>query len=344
MNSLLMRPRTFIFLIIILIVLTFGFQFLNKKSTLGLIVHCLPNQYTCYESYYSNLVTTKGVTAALDDIKSRYRLDPYVKSRCHVLMHVIGRSAVNSFKTVSEAFSQGDSFCWSGYYHGVMESIVELNGIQNLSAQLNSICANIPGKEYYSFDYYNCVHGLGHGIMAVTNDELFDSLKICDALNGSWEQSSCYGGVFMENIITDGRNHKTSYLKADDLFYPCTAVAERYKAACYMIQPSHAIDSTDEDFSKVFLLCSQNSMYADICYQSIGRDASGETYGKVEQTGRICLLGKDFEQQSNCVIGAVKDLIYYYHSTSEAFRFCSSLPLDLQGVCFPLINATSAQL
>jgi len=44
-------------------------------------------------------------------------------------------------------------------------------------------------------------------------------------------------------------------------------------------------------------------------------------------------LGKNFNQQSNCVIGAVKDFIPYFHGDAEAKHFCSLFEKNLQEVC-----------
>lgn len=166
--------------------------------------------------------------------------------------------------------------------------------MKNLTKEINSICSNIKGKESYSFDYYNCVHGIGHGIMYINDNELFQSLKICDNLTGYWEQSSCYGGVFMENIITDNKNHFTKYLKKDNTFYPCNAVEEKYAYQCYLIHASIILNAVDWDFSKGFELCSQiDDKFQDTCYQSLGREASGFTLSNSIKTREVCMLGKD---------------------------------------------------
>src|SRR2546430_10040224 len=44
----------------------------------------------------------------------------------------------------------------------------------NLLSDLDAVCAGVPGKERKSLDYFNCVHGLGHAVMAVRDDALFD--------------------------------------------------------------------------------------------------------------------------------------------------------------------------
>ena len=223
----------------------------------------------CYRGYYKMLLQRSGAKVAMSDIRSRYS-DPFIKSQCHQLAHVVGREAALFYPNVSEAFRYGDSFCWSGYYHGVMEGIVGDVGQENLARKLDSICMDIPGKESFSFDYYNCVHGLGHGIMGVSNNELFKSLEMCDNLTGGWERSSCWSGAFMENIIADEVYHVSKYLSSDPL-YPCNAVADKYKNTCYLMQTSRMLALVNRDFTKVFDLCgSVEEPYINTCYQSLG--------------------------------------------------------------------------
>jgi hypothetical protein len=295
---------------------------------------CNGTTFVCYEDYYRGLVKQKGVVSAFADLKNRYAQDAYVQSQCHPITHVIGTTATQIYPKVAQAYAQGDSYCWSGYYHGVMEGIVGVISSQELPKQMDSLCNEIPGKASYSFDYYNCVHGLGHGVMAITQNELFDSLKLCDNLVGGWEQSSCHGGVFMENVIIDNKNHFTKYLKPEEPLYPCTAVDDKYKTTCYLMQTSYMLKVTAGDFAKVFELCSQVGNHSVTCYQSLGRDASGRSISQVEPTKSTCNLGTDYDQKSNCVVGAVKDFISYHHSDVQAKQLCAALETELQTICY----------
>jgi hypothetical protein len=238
---------------------------------------------------------------------------------------------------VSQAYVEGDNFCWSGYYHGVMEGIIGHIGIEQLTKESNNICSGVRvGKEQYSFFHYNCAHGLGHGFMANLGDELFTSLTTCDSLRDWWEKESCYGGVFMENIMADLNKefHATKYLKPDQPLYPCTAVAEAYKHQCYLMQTSYALKVSEQDFSKVFALCATvDGSNRAVCYQSLGRDASGNSISNVDQTYSSCMLGPDQEARSNCVIGAVKDFISYYHSDEKGYELCRKFESELRSVC-----------
>jgi hypothetical protein len=292
------------------------------------------NDYYCFKEYFQKMVAEQTIADAVLDLKIRYDENTTVRSLCHPLTHVIGRAAAQKYSDVGEAYRKGDHFCWSGYYHGVMEGILYEVKPEEIPGVVNSICQSIPGKEYYSFDYYNCVHGLGHGVMYITNSELFDALLLCDNLDGQWEKESCYGGVFMENVITDFENHFTDYLKPEEPLYPCTAVPEKNKHTCYLMQTSYVLKENGYDFVDAFKQCSTiEEQYQNTCYQSIGRDASGSTVSDISRTKAYCLLGKDERQQVNCAIGAVKDFVSYFHSDVQATQFCDALPHHMGNVC-----------
>lgn len=308
----------------------------SKKISYGEPIPCKVGNtdFDCYDQFYRNLVVKKGVPEAFKVLKEDYPKNPYVVAQCHPITHIIGHASLELYPNVTEAFSHGDPYCWSGYYHGVMEEVSERIGVKGIEKELNNICSGVKGKETYSFDYYNCVHGLGHGVMSVNNDELFISLKMCDNLVGSWEKESCYGGVYMENVIIDNSGLVSKYLKPEDPMYPCNAVDAKYKSSCYLMQSSYALKVRGYDFNKVFADCrGADEGFRNICYQSIGRDASGQSSSNAEQTKSRCDLGQTYDEKSNCVIGAVKDFISYFHSDVQANSFCNSLAPDLVQVC-----------
>lgn len=290
---------------------------------------------SCLQQQYQTLAKTKGVTAAFTQLKIAYQRDNSVRAYCHQITHAIGRQAAETAKDVASAYSEGDSFCWSGYYHGVMEAIIRKIGVAHVAAQVPVICQPLKQAQPYSFYHYNCVHGVGHGIMDVKQGDLFASLTLCDAFTDQWERESCYGGVFMQNVMDElDDDHGKPDFKDDDPMYPCTAVKDQYKEQCYLMQTSHALKVGNEDFAKVFQECSTiEPAYKDMCYQSLGRDASGNSASDVVQTRTSCLLGGDAEAQSNCIIGAVKDFVSYYHSDQQANELCRSLEPSLASVC-----------
>lgn len=296
--------------------------------------------YTCYKTELTNAVKQGSPEAATALIKAQYSKTPYVKSQCHQLTHVIGRAALAKYGSVADTFAHGDQYCWSGYYHGAMEEIAILHGRSYIVDNANTLCVPIAAaKSRYSFYHFNCVHGMGHGFMEALNNNLFTSLGACDKMIDDWERTSCYGGVFMQNIMNvqspdETVDHKSAYLKADQPMYPCIAVDQKYKEQCYLMQTSYALQVENYDFDKVFALCRDTPMaYRATCYQSLGRDASGQSISNVDTTTATCLKGSDYEAQSNCIVGAAKDFVSYFHSDKQAKQLCASLPPDLQSIC-----------
>jgi hypothetical protein len=139
----------------------------------------------------------------------------------------------------------------------------------------------------------------------------------------------------MENIMARlNPNHFTKYLRDDDPMYPCDAVANRYLQQCYLMQTSRALDVEGQDFKKVFVLCGQVQRgYRDTCWQSLGRDASGHSVSDVAKTHATCMLGQSQEARANCIIGAVKDFIAYYHGQTQATQLCDSFNGTLAATC-----------
>jgi hypothetical protein len=293
-----------------------------------------PDSIDCQQKQYAQAAAQKDMPIVFAELKTAYETTPSIKANCHQITHAIGREAAMRYGSIEAAYQHGDNFCWSGYYHGVMEAIVRDVGKENINNSITTICAETAASRPQSFYHFNCVHGLGHGIMAINGDELFSSLKICDKLSDTWQQQSCQGGVFMENIMASINAGNTGkYLKADDPLYPCTAVNNQYKTQCYLMQTSQALKVVNYDYAQVFRLCGTVGEYATTCYQSLGRDASGNSNSNIQQTVATCMLGPDEAAQANCFIGAVKDFISYYHSDQQANELCTALTASLQPIC-----------
>jgi hypothetical protein len=169
--------------------------------------------------------------------------------------------------------------------------------------------------------------------MAITDDQLFQSLNYCDSLKGDWEQQSCAGGVYMENVIADGLNHVTNYLDPKRPLYPCSDSPDKYKNTCYLMQTSYMLKINGGDFDMTFRWCRDAGEFKETCDQSLGRDASGRSVSDGPKTKDICMKGKDFGEIGNCVIGAVKDFISYFHSDKQATAFCNLFDDPVKKIC-----------
>lgn len=334
-----MKKRVILFWCTLLILLFFVLFFIIIKFYLNYELKTYKKNLIEKEGYYTNLAREKGIESAFSDLKREYDNDAVVASLCHDISHSIGRVAAEKYGNVEGAFKHGDGFCWSGFYHGVIEwGII---GLEETKKKISSICSDFPGKENRSFEYYSCLHGLGHAVMSLTKYELYDSLKICNMLNDEWERSSCHSGVFMENTFTMIRYNNMKYLNPKNPHFPCNEVEGKYKYSCYIVQSSYMLEVSNYDYSEVFEICNEvEKPYDEVCYQSLGRDIVDETQSNVGKIKRHCLKGRDFKQQSNCVIGAVQSLTNQFRNDEKYAEFCESLPLELASACFGSISSS----
>lgn len=137
----------------------------------------------------------------------------------------------------------------------------------------------------------------------------------------------------MENVMANINNGHSKYLKDDEPMYPCTAVDDQYKQQCYLMQTSRALQVVKGDYDKVFDLCAQAGNYEQTCYESLGRDASGNSSSNITATTYVCNKGKTQLALDHCYIGAVKDYISYFHDDVQATALCAAAPAASQAVC-----------
>jgi hypothetical protein len=271
----------------------------------------------CFKERYATLTRGAGVRAALDDLATRRGANGYLVAACHQLTHVVGRTAGEL--RGEAAFTEGTELCASGYYHGVIEAVMGRIGPERIGAEALVVCDAHRRRDQRSYLHYNCVHGMGHGFMALHGTDVFRSLSSCDALADDWERRHCYGGVFMENLTAmNSRTRPSRDLRPDAPLYPCTAVDARYKHECYVKQTAYALYVRNDDFAAVFALCRDDAdaAFRGVCYQGLGGDAAitsskyvrGEP-ARAATIRALCLQGPDGEARSHCVAGAVTTIV-----------------------------------
>jgi mono/diheme cytochrome c family protein len=288
--------------------------------------------FTCLEQAFGNLAYEKGPKPALAEFDRRIAADPEVERNCHRIAHMIGAAALVRYEgRVGKAFAEGSASCWSGYYHGILERAFRDVEPDDLAATARSLCDD-PDVRRTAFIAYQCVHGLGHGLMIYTGYDLPRSLEVCDGLATSWDQTSCTGGVFMENL-SSSYGITSKWLRDDDPLYPCTVVAERHKLYCYLMVTSRILPLVGWDYAKAAEWCRKaETGWVATCFQSLGRDASGQTRGDVPQILAICAKGGDMARE--CVYGAARDLTSQDSGPARAAGLCAKADAGHRSYCF----------
>ena len=276
------------------------------------------------------------VISLLSNNQSRMNVD------CHQRAHEAGRMAYELFGAL--AFSLAGHECHAGGYHGATEALFRDRGTTNLHSDVGVLCGNTPNR----FFRHQCVHGVGHGLMAWTSYELIDTLELCDRLDDGTDKRSCYSGAFMENIVgglAGTMGHFTDYL-SDDPHFPCNILDERYVPSCYFYQSSRMVQLSGGDFEQVAADCAaapSTSHY--VCFQSMGRDVGGATRGNPELAIKLCSHASDAANRVHCLAGAVQDSFWDASGADDALKLCSLLDgAEGQRRCYTTIVSRALQI
>ncbi|MEK7649463.1 MAG: hypothetical protein AAB367_00665 [Patescibacteria group bacterium] len=241
---------------------------------------------------------------------------------CHETAHRAGRFSYDIYD--AKAFKECSAECHSGCYHGATEAYFRDHGTANLQTDLQTICSS----ELNAFFSHQCLHGIGHGLMAWANYELPDALKACDLLDRG--QSSCWTGVFMENIVGGLgaiEGHKSNYLN-DDPLYPCNDanVGDQYRPSCYFLQTSRMMQLFLGDFKKIADACSKApELYQRSCFESMGRDVGGVHRLRAPVAIAQCQYAPKGNMRIGCLIGAAQDTFWDPSGQDNALGFCKLL-------------------
>jgi mono/diheme cytochrome c family protein len=298
----------------------------------GTTVDGCGDDVACLEQAFGNVAFRQGPRAALTRMDEGIAEGGPIASDCHRISHSIGAGGLARFGgDVSKALAAGTATCWSGYYHGVLERAFAGVADDGLGEAARDLCAADDIRDD-TFVTYQCVHGLGHGLMIRTGLDLPGALAACDGLRTDWDRSSCTGGVFMENL-SSSYGTTSEWLREDDPLYPCQAVAERHKLYCYLMVTSRVLPSVGWDWAKAAGWCRRAERdWVATCFQSLGRDASGNSLRDAAKIHEHCAVAGAMEGE--CLYGAARDMVSNDAGGAGAQRMCSAAPGRWRARCF----------
>ena len=231
------------------------------------------------------------------------------------------------------------------------------------AADVNALCEMYRGDPAARFVLFQCLHGMGHGLTMIYGHDLPVALEACDHLSSNWDQRSCYGGAFMENIMNATAPHhmvddmmaetggggeaedapmpmegeqaemaehehaasEWAGLDPDDPLYPCSVMEARYLQECYVMQTSAILWLNDWEIAEGAATClTAPEHMRQTCIQSLGRDIAGHVVGDHERGIEECSKA-NADLRPWCYVGFVKNLIDVSARTDGAFAFCPQL-------------------
>lgn len=307
----------------------------------------------CYKrlaAYLLDAASLKNVLGVLQDLETAAPRNQEDYFTCHKLTHYVGQEAYTRLQSVPAVYASCNMTCGGGCYHGALEAYfgsrfgAQYNAAdsQALVAATVTICGkkeNYPQKGVY----HQCIHGLGHALMFITDGDLPRSLSFCDALSKD-DRRLCYAGAFMENVgsTTDNLAHPARFLREDDPFYPCDILEAKYLPTCYTLQSIHFTIISKYDWEKTAGLCSRApDPYRMDCFLALG----GIQVYNIQEPERIkagCAVIADAGYRNECIKGVILYLSSRYGDDTRRYMdsFCLVVDQENKEGCYRQMGKT----
>lgn len=261
---------------------------------------------------------------------------------CHQESHAVGRIGYELYG--SSVFLDGTAACHSGYYHGAMETFLKEKGTIHLAKSVAEICNKFPT----SFGVFECLHGVGHGVVAYKDYDLPQALETCEQLETDYDRNSCYGGAFMENVVAAQgmgatKGHETKWANKVDPLFPCNGISQDYNIQyqCYQMQTSWMLTIYGYNFSKVVSECLKARLdMVSVCFKSYGRDAAGHTLRNPQKIVELCAkVSREKNYYEECVVGAVNVIIDFWGGglKAQATDLCKVVEESGKKICYSTV-------
>ncbi len=267
--------------------------------------------YLCFAQNVDYVYKAEGSEAAFVYLDSLPNDLNYGAS--HLIAHQLGHALFEDTQNVQAAlgevpykdYSATELFRYGGVVHGIFHSYFLFGSeTQDVHTLIDQSCAGLP-EEQQGLLLSDCAHGVGHGLMAYTNNDIKQTLLLCKE---SIQPENCIKGAFMERGLL--------YIPG----YADIAHMEEMEDICPSLESQEKV------------LCAEYSGWMAIVKDLVQKHTSNTA-----QALQAC-ASYDDNMSYSCVFVASRDLfsIVYDNNADAMVQACDALPEDreacLQGL------------
>lgn len=332
----------------------------NAQMSLGSIDDCFitpapgaPNTTpACLNDSIEKLLRSYSVGDIMTYITATTTASTVVNS-CHPIGHIVGENSYKKYGSIEQALSQCTSACRSACTHGVigagvlaqMGEIYSEDDVAHMgTAELKKI-----GTSYCKNSDSTC-HAIGH-VAYIAAGEDMPALGVCDTVASSTlRREACYQGVFMErsgaflNVLFATEEEKQPETRSGDYTYPCSALPQQYRNACYLFLSAYqkplfiadGIDTPAARLEKAIQACESLTAHdrAD-CFTGIGisSDLFGYLNADAAALESLCDQLTESSDRTACTLGVVPRFLYA--AQSEMYGYCEAIKEEeRRNICY----------
>lgn len=258
---------------------------------------------------------------------------------CHPQAHHLAMFLYHYVGNLTEALSYADQRCANGLSHGLVQTffITQVRkGINPDDISVTDICP-VEADHRYNLERWKCLHGIGHGLMASYDYDVFRAVERCRELEPGWERLTCSRGVFMENVDTYLESRGGTFDK-DDVFFPCNAIDAEFLPACYDYHASYILSKNSFDLAASFEVCDRidPQEFVKYCYRGMGRHILLYAVNDMEKGLNMCQRGQD-QYHTYCLRGLAV-VTANNLGIDRALEFCKFIPGEFKADCYEALG------
>jgi hypothetical protein len=281
-------------------------------------------EYEAVRTKYLKIIDQQNPRVALDALDQEIQTNKPLLRSCHALTHEMGHEAYKKYNSFSTALKYQSEICNTGYMHGVIET--HFSKVTDVFAEMKTIC---EGE-----DFGRCYHGVGHGVMYYTSNNLPKSLEMCNTYDTQPKRNYCAQGVYMENFNTDRKLHPSEYLKENDPFYPCGEAEPNFKAICYVYAPMYYMALHNDDGGATLNWClTAETGFEQFCIRGTGNILIKYNINEPKIAEQQCNQLQSGEYRDYCIDGMIGLYINHYDSLQKGVEMCKTLDPENQPAC-----------
>ncbi len=221
---------------------------------------------------------------------------PQNKNVCHGIAHELGHESFELYG-FEKSMNISKPLCGAGFVHGIIESRFGTFADEDTLSDQIDICAE---------EDQSCNHGLGHGLMVLTENKFEKALMFCDSLK-PLARSDCYDGVFMHIFDNEETGVSKIIPERQEKAGLCKRVDEKYQKSCSFYLPrihlfeknmkSDVVDTCNElsDENHITCVVGVGTMFGKYMYNNYAKAKNNCDEFGVEKA--LCLEGVDLYRE-----------------------------------------------
>lgn len=282
-------------------------------------------------TYFTDLLQEQTPSQVMHQLREQAARDQRLLHDCHTITHEIGHRSFEKYQDFGSAMRYRDEFCNAGYIHGVIESTFSTT---DFDPTLLNVCDDQPA----GLPAWECFHGIGHGLMYMSTNDLPWALDTCQQLPEE-HMRSCQNGVFMENFAGDDLAHQSRYRSRHDPLYPCLTFMSGQRVDCLIYAPTYFLTLHPGDYAGVFAMCDPLSgTDYQYCIFGVASQLAKENLGNLSTAAAWC-RAHGGRASSACFTGLFQYVITHaVGNRTEALELCRSFSIADRATCQQAIH------